>query len=91
MGFACEDQSSQAPSGAFSASSTVGRGFGGVVLLPRDEQAVIDPSVMKTRSWASTWTKPVLPSFVDAKWISETVIALSGRKERELTFVSGHC
>ena len=54
MGFASEDQSSQAPSGALSASSTAGSGFGGVVLVPIDEQAVIEPRVMKTKSGAST-------------------------------------
>jgi hypothetical protein len=48
----------------------VGRGFGGVLLEPREEQAVIEPRVMKTMSWGSTWIKPVLPVSVDAKWIS---------------------
>ena len=67
MGLASEDQSSQAPSGALRAASTAGRGFGGVVLVPMDEQAVIEPRVMKTRSGASTWIRPVLPSLVDAK------------------------
>jgi hypothetical protein len=88
VGLAREDQSCQAPSGEVSASSGVGRGFGGVVFVPREEQAVIDPRVRKTRSWASTWIKPVLPSLVDAKWISETVMAEPGRNERELTLVS---
>ena len=87
MGFAREDHSCQAPSGAFRVSSTAGRGLGGVAFVPREEQDVIEPSVRKTRSWVSTWISPVLPSLVDAKWISDTVMAEPGWKERELTLV----
>jgi len=53
-GFARDDHSCQAPSGAVKASSAAGRGLGGVVLVPSEEQAVIEPRVRKTRSWAST-------------------------------------
>lgn len=88
MGLASEAQSCQAPSGALRASSTAGRGFGGVVLVPRDEQAVMEPRVTKTMSWGSTCIKPVALVFVEAKWISETVMAEPGEKEREATLVS---
>lgn len=61
-----------------------------MAFVPREEQDVIEPSVRKTRSWVSTWIKPGFPSFVDAKWISDTVMAEPGRKESELTLVSGN-
>jgi hypothetical protein len=50
VGLASEDHSFQAPSGAESASATEGRGLGGVLFEPREEQAVIEPRVRKTRS-----------------------------------------
>jgi len=87
---ASEDQSCQAPSGAARASSTVGRGLGAVLLLPEDELAVIEPRVTKTMSWGSTWTRPVAPVLVEAKWISETVMVEPGEKDREPTLVSGN-
>jgi hypothetical protein len=74
-----------------SAVSTVGRGLDGVVLVPREEDAVMDPRVTKRMSWGSTWIKPVLPVSVDAKWISETVMAEPGWKDSEPTLVPGNC
>jgi hypothetical protein len=55
-----------------------------------EEQAVMEPSVRKTRSWGSTLMIPVLLSVVvDVKWISSAVIVETGLKERLVTLVSG--
>ena len=72
------------------ASSTAGRGFGGVVSEPRDEQAVMDPRVTKTMSCGSMWISPVAPVLLAAVWISDTVMAEPGAKERVFTLVSSY-
>jgi hypothetical protein len=59
-----------------------------VVLAPREDEAVMEPRVMKTMSWGSTWMRPVARVLVDARWISETVIVETGEKERVVTSVS---
>ena len=65
-------------------------GGGGEVLVPRVEEAVIEPRVMRTMSEGWTWIIPVAPA-VETTWISETVIVETGAKETEFTFVSRIC
>lgn len=68
------------------ADEAVGKGSGGVVLLPKAELAVIEPMVAKTMSAGSTWMMPVLPFLF--RWISSTVILVDSANENLVTLVS---
>ena len=81
-----EFQSSQEPSWECMAAGTLGSGCGGEVLVPKEEQDVMEPRVRRTMSAGWTWMMPWEPCLV--KWISSTAILEESASESLVTFVS---
>jgi hypothetical protein len=61
------------------------KGRGALKLVPRDDDAVMEPRVTKTISAGSTWISPV-PFLL--KLISSTVILEDSENDRLVTLVS---